>query len=111
MRYRQIHLDFHTSERIPGIGSRFDPESFGRTFAEANVDSVTIFAKCHHGWSYHPTKVGKQHPNLDFDLTRRAARRAARARASTHRSMSPPAGTSLRRATIQAGASSRPKAC
>ena len=70
MRYRQIHLDFHTSERIPGIGSRFDPERFGRTFAEANVNSVTIFAKCHHGWSYHPTKVGKQHPNLDFDLTR-----------------------------------------
>ena len=33
-------------------------------------NSVTIFAKCHHGWSYHPTKVGKQHPNLDFDLTR-----------------------------------------
>ena len=44
--------------------------SFARTFAEANVDSVTIFAKCHHGWSYHPTKVGKQHPHLDFDLTR-----------------------------------------
>ena len=21
LRYRQIHLDFHTSERIPGIGS------------------------------------------------------------------------------------------
>ena len=31
MRYRQIHLDFHTSERIPGIGSRFDPKKFART--------------------------------------------------------------------------------
>jgi hypothetical protein len=70
MRYRQIHLDFHTSERIPDVGSRFDPDDFGRTFAKANVDSVTIFAKCHHGVSYHPTKVGKQHPHLDFDLTR-----------------------------------------
>ena len=70
MRYRQIHLDFHTSERIPGIGSRFDPKDFAGTFAKANVDSVTIFAKCHHGWSYHPTKVGKQHPHLDFDLAR-----------------------------------------
>jgi hypothetical protein len=70
MRYRQIHLDFHTSERIPGIGSRFDPEVFGKTFAGADVDSVTIFSKCHHGWSYHPTEVGKQHPNLDFDLLR-----------------------------------------
>lgn len=70
MRYRQVHLDFHTSERIPGIGSRFDPKDFAETFADAAVDSVTIFAKCHHGWSYHPTAVGKQHPHLDFDLTR-----------------------------------------
>jgi hypothetical protein len=70
MRYRQIHLDFHTSERIPDIGSRFDPDVFARTFAKANVDSVTIFAKCHHGVSYHPTKVGKRHPHLSFDLTR-----------------------------------------
>ena len=70
MRYRQIHLDFHTSERIPDIGSRFDPDDFGRTFAKANVDSVTVFSKCHHGVSYHPTNVGKQHPHLSFDLTR-----------------------------------------
>jgi len=70
MRYRQIHLDFHTSEHIPGIGSRFDPEDFADTLAKADVDSVTVFSKCHHGWSYHPTKVGKTHPHLDFDLLR-----------------------------------------
>ena len=70
MRFRQIHLDFHTSERIPGIGSRFDPKDFAKTLAEADVDSVTVFSKCHHGWSYHPTKVGKVHPHLDFDLLR-----------------------------------------
>jgi hypothetical protein len=70
MRYRQIHLDFHTSERIAGIGSRFDAKEFARTLSEASVDSVTVFSKCHHGWSYHPTTVGKQHPNLDFDLLR-----------------------------------------
>ena len=64
MRYRQIHLDFHTSEHIPGIGSAFDPDDFVATFKAANVDSVTIFAKCHHGWSYYPTKVGAPHPNL-----------------------------------------------
>ena len=70
MRYRQIHLDFHTSELIPGIGSRFDPDAFARIAAEAHVDSMTIFSKCHHGWSYHPTKVGKMHPQLGFDLMR-----------------------------------------
>jgi hypothetical protein len=70
MRYRQIHLDFHTSERIPGIGSRFDPKAFAKTLSAANVDSITLFSKCHHGWSYHPTKVGKMHPELSFDLLR-----------------------------------------
>ena len=64
LRYRQIHLDFHTSEHIPGIGSAFDPDDFVATFKAAHVDSVTIFAKCHHGWSYYPTKVGAPHPNL-----------------------------------------------
>ncbi len=70
MRYRQIHLDFHTSELIPGIGSRFDADAFGKAFADAHVDSVTLFSKCHHGYSYHPTEVGKIHPHLDFNLAR-----------------------------------------
>ena len=64
LRYRQIHLDFHTSEHIPGIGSAFDPDDFVATLKSAHVDSITIFAKCHHGWSYYPTKVGAPHPNL-----------------------------------------------
>ena len=70
MRYRQVHLDFHTSERIPGIGSRFDPKKFAKTLTDANVDSITLFSKCHHGVSYHPTKVGKMHPELKFNLLR-----------------------------------------
>ncbi|GHA23870.1 hypothetical protein GCM10007989_19340 [Devosia pacifica] len=64
LRYRQIHLDFHTSEHIPGIGAQFDAKDFVETFKRAHVDSVTIFAKCHHGWSYYPTKVGEPHPQL-----------------------------------------------
>ena len=64
LRYRQIHLDFHTSEHIPGIGAAFDPDDFVATLKAAHVDSITIFAKCHHGWSYYPTKVGAPHPQL-----------------------------------------------
>lgn len=70
MRFRQIHLDFHTNGTIPGIGSKFDAKSFGQAFKSAHVDSVTVFSKCHHGYSYHPTEVGTQHPGLDFDLLR-----------------------------------------
>jgi hypothetical protein len=70
MRFRQIHLDFHTSGLIPGIGSRFDAKEFAQAFKSAHVDSVTVFSKCHHGYSYHPTKVGEMHPHLEFDLLR-----------------------------------------
>ncbi len=68
LRYRQIHLDFHTSEHIPNIGSAFDPQEFVGTLKAAHVDSVTIFAKCHHGWSYYPTQVGAPHPHLTRNL-------------------------------------------
>jgi len=63
---RQIHLDFHTSELIPGIGNNFDPEKFASTFKEADVSSVTVFARCHHGWMYYPSEKFPHliHPNL-----------------------------------------------
>ena len=70
MRFRQIHMDFHSSEHLPEVGTRFDPVDYVRTLKEAHVDSVTHFAKCHHGWSYHDTKVGERHPSLAFDLLR-----------------------------------------
>lgn len=61
---RQIHLDFHTSPLIPGLASEFDIEQFVDTMKRARVNSVTVFAKCHHGMSYYPTKVGTVHPGL-----------------------------------------------
>jgi len=70
LRFRQIHLDFHTSPHIPAIGESFNKKHWQETLQRAAVNSITIFAKCHHGWSYHPTKVGKMHPHLSFDLLR-----------------------------------------
>jgi len=68
--FRQVHLDFHTSEYIPGIGERFDKAHWQKTLQTAGVESITCFASCHHGWSYYDTTVGKKHPNLKFDLLR-----------------------------------------
>lgn len=65
---RQIHLDFHTSEKIPNIGAKFSKKQFQEALKAGNVNAINIFAKCHHSWSYYPTKVGKMHPNLNFDL-------------------------------------------
>lgn len=61
---RQIHLDFHTSQHIPGIAADFDAREFAATMKRAHVNSVTTFAKCHHGYTYYPTKVGTAHPEL-----------------------------------------------
>jgi hypothetical protein len=64
---RQIHLDFHTSEFIPHVAASFDPVAFAKTAKEANVTSMTVFARCHHGWLYYPSKLHPEliHPNLD----------------------------------------------
>jgi hypothetical protein len=63
---RQVHLDFHTSEHIPGVAADFDPEAFARTAKEASVSSMTVFARCHHGWLYYDSKKFPElvHPNL-----------------------------------------------
>ncbi|MEG1515667.1 MAG: beta-galactosidase trimerization domain-containing protein [Clostridia bacterium] len=66
--YRQIHLDFHTNSAIDGIGERFDAETFVATLKRAHVNSINLFAKCHHGMYYYPTKIGTMHPHLKFDL-------------------------------------------
>ena len=70
MRMRQIHLDFHTSEAIEGIGSNFDPDEFGDTLLKAHVNSITCFARCHHGWIYYDSKTHSEqiHPHLNRNL-------------------------------------------
>ena len=51
--FRQIHLDFHTSEHIGNIGGDFDGKDFASTLKAAHVDSVTCFARGHHGYIYY----------------------------------------------------------
>jgi hypothetical protein len=70
LRFRQVHLDFHTSERIPGIGSEFDADEFADTLKAAHVNSVTSFSRCHHGMLYHDTALfpERRHPGLTCNL-------------------------------------------
>lgn len=65
---RQVHLDFHTSECIDAIGSMFDAEQFKSCLKKGHINSITIFAKCHHGWAYFPSEKNTMHPGLNFDL-------------------------------------------
>ena len=65
---RQVHLDFHTSEHLENIACAFSKEDFQAALKIGQIDSINLFAKCHHSWSYYPTKIGRMHPNLSFDL-------------------------------------------
>ncbi len=68
LRFRQVHLDFHTSEHIQDVGADFNEKQFIGALKKGHVNSVTVFAMCHHGWCYYDTKVGQKHPNLKTEL-------------------------------------------
>jgi hypothetical protein len=65
---RMIHLDFHTGPDVPDVGKDFDADVFARSFKDAHVDSVTVFAMGHHGHLYYDTKHPARHPSLPADL-------------------------------------------
>lgn len=65
---RQIHLDFHTSPDIPGVGEEFNTEEFAQRLAASGVNSINLFAKGHHGMYYYPTRIGTVHPGLKKNL-------------------------------------------
>jgi hypothetical protein len=48
--HRQIHLDFHTPPGVT-VGGKFDATDLFDTLEAAKVNSIALFAKCHHGYS------------------------------------------------------------
>ncbi len=66
LRFRQIHLDFHTSECIHSVAEQFDADEFADTLTHARVNSINLFARDHHGWMYYNSKRFPElvHPNL-----------------------------------------------
>ena len=65
-RSRQVHLDFHTSGLIDNVGNDFDKNEFINTLKKAMVNSITCFARCHHGYLYYDSKINSErvHPTL-----------------------------------------------
>ena len=61
---RTLHMDFHTSPHILDVARDFNAEEFADTFVKANIDSVCVFAKCHHGMLYYNTDRPERHPGL-----------------------------------------------
>ncbi|MHB1294584.1 MAG: beta-galactosidase trimerization domain-containing protein [Anaerolineae bacterium] len=65
---RQVHLDFHTAGQIPGVGAEWDAARFVETLRRAHVNSITCFARCHHGYVYYGPTRFTRHPTLRVDL-------------------------------------------
>ena len=60
------HFDFHSSKEVR-IGHDPDVEGTADALAEAEVEEIITFAKCHTGFSYYPTEVGIRHPLMKGD--------------------------------------------
>lgn len=65
---RCVHLDFHTSELIEGIGADFSRKEFADMLRKTGLDSITVFAKCHHGCFYYKDSKFFVHPHLACSL-------------------------------------------
>lgn len=80
--FRQIHLDFHTSEKIADVCAEFDAEEFADTLEMAHVNSVTLFSCGHHGNLYYDSRRYPEmvHPGLRHRDLLREQTQACRSR-------------------------------
>lgn len=62
--YVRLLIDNHISEDDPSFMAKFDPRSYVAMAKQAGVESAMVYAVCHNGNSYYPTKVGHMHANL-----------------------------------------------
>lgn len=66
---RRIHMDFHTPEMTEDFRiDNFNPVEYVRILEEAQVDSLVVFMKCHHGNRYYETSIGHKHKGLPLDV-------------------------------------------
>ena len=82
--FRQVRLDFCSSELTPDAGSDFHAAELVRVLAGAHVHSINASAKCHHGFAYYDTRIGVRHPSLKVDLLGELIRTSKQAGIVTH---------------------------
>lgn len=61
---RQVHMDFHTPEFPKQALKNLDAKQMIEALVYGKVNMVALFAKCHFGNAYYPTKVGHVHEAL-----------------------------------------------
>ncbi|OGV76065.1 MAG: hypothetical protein A3K19_02345 [Lentisphaerae bacterium RIFOXYB12_FULL_65_16] len=66
MHHLAWHFDFHSHKSIR-INHDPDVQAMADTLADAGVDEIITFAKCHTGFAYYPSRVGNPHPRMIGD--------------------------------------------
>lgn len=61
------HFDLHTPGHVR-VNEEADPRGIARELKRHEVEEVILFAKCHYGFAYYPTRVGTPHPRMSGDL-------------------------------------------
>jgi hypothetical protein len=62
--YARLLIDNHISEDDPSFMAKFDPAGYVSLVKSAGIDAAMVYACCHNGNCYYPTKVGHMHANL-----------------------------------------------
>ena len=62
--YSRILIDNHITEERPEFMTRFDPVTYVAMVKRSGVDAAMVYACCHNGNCYYPTRVGHMHANL-----------------------------------------------
>lgn len=62
--YSRLLIDNHITDLKPEFMSRFEPAEYVRMVKLSGVESSMVYACCHNGNCYYPTKVGHMHANL-----------------------------------------------
>jgi len=62
--YARLLIDNHITEDDPSFMAKFDPERYVAMVKRAGTEAAMVYATCHNGNCYYPTKVGHVHANL-----------------------------------------------
>ena len=62
--YARVLIDNHIAEDDPSFMLKFDPAQYVAMVKKAGMEASMVYAACHNGNCYYPTKVGHMHANL-----------------------------------------------
>ena len=62
--YARLLIDNHITEHDPSFMTRFDPERYVAMVKRAGIEASMVYATCHNGNCYYPSRVGHMHANL-----------------------------------------------